>query len=181
MVTTGAISGLEYNALSRRAELHLSVDGQDMDALASLKGKALDITIKEHREKRSLNANALLWQCLGQMAEALRADKWDVYRTMIKRYGQYTYAVVRPEAVEVFKSKWRETEELGPVSVEGRVGVQLLCYYGSSTYDRREFAVLLDGVFSEMRKMGLSLPLRSDVNAALEAWEKDGRISNTEQ
>ena len=56
--------------------------------------------VKEYKEKRSLNANALLWRCLGEMASALHTDKWDVYLQMLKRYGTYTYICVKPKAVE---------------------------------------------------------------------------------
>ena len=33
--------------------------------------------ISEHKEKRSLSANGLLWSCLGEIASALRTDKWE--------------------------------------------------------------------------------------------------------
>ena len=69
--------------------------------------------VSPHKEKRSLNANGLLWMCLGEMANALRADKWDVYLQMLKRYGTYTHICVHPKAVEAVKKQWREVEEVG--------------------------------------------------------------------
>lgn len=116
--------------------------------------------VSPHREKRSLNQNALLWECLGQMASALRADKWDVYLQMLKRYGTYTYICVKPKAVEAVKKQWREVEEIGKVDINGQESVQLLCYFGSSTMNGHEFSVLLDGVMSEMKEMGLPTPDR---------------------
>lgn len=116
--------------------------------------------VSPHREKRSLNQNALLWECLGQMASALRADKWDVYLQMLKRYGSYTYICVKPKAVEAVKKQWREVEEIGTVDINGQESVQLLCYFGSSTMNGHEFSVLLDGVKSEMKEMGLPTPDR---------------------
>lgn len=116
--------------------------------------------LSPHKEKRSLNQNALLWECLGQMASALRADKWDVYLQMLKRYGTYTYICVKPKAVEAVKKQWREVEEIGKVDINGQESVQLLCYFGSSTMNGQEFSVLLDGVVSEMKEMGLPTPDR---------------------
>lgn len=135
-------------------------------------GDALDITAKRHRNKRSKNANALLWECLGRIAAALRADKWDIYLQMLKRYGEYTYVCVKPKAVEMLKRQWRECEELGAISINGQVAVQLLCYYGSSTYDTKQFSVLLDGVISEMKEMGIETPTDEQMKQALEQWEK---------
>ena len=128
--------------------------------------------VKQHREKRSLNANALLWKCLGDIADAIRMDKWDVYLKMLKRYGKYTYICVVPDAVESVKKQWRECEVLGDLDINGRRATQMLCYFGSSTYDSREFSVLLDGVISEMKEMGLPTPISRELERAIEQLEK---------
>ena len=128
--------------------------------------------VKQHREKRSLNANALLWKCLGEMAEVLRCDKWDVYLMMLRRYGKYTYICVMPDAVESVKKQWRECETLGDLVINGKKAVQMLCFFGSSTYDSKEFSVLLDGVISEMKEMGLETPMDKELERVIEQWEK---------
>jgi hypothetical protein len=129
--------------------------------------------ITEHKDKRSLNANALLWKCLGEIAAALRTDKWEVYLTMLKRYGTFTYICVKPKAVEAVKRQWRECEVIGDISVNGDKAVQMLCYYGSSTMNTKEFSVLLDGVISEMKEMGLDTPSDRDLQRAIEQKEKE--------
>ena len=127
--------------------------------------------VSPHKEKRSLNANGLLWMCLGEIASALRADKWDVYLQMLKRYGTYTHVCVHPKAVEAVKKQWREVEEVGRGTVNGVESVQLLCYFGSSTMNSKEFSVLLDGVISEMKEMGLPTPDR-DLERVLKQLEE---------
>lgn len=131
--------------------------------------KLFDIT--EHREKRSRDANALLWACLGELAGALRSDKWTVYLQMLKRYGQYTYICVKPKAVEAIKKQWRECEEIGHITIDGQDSVQMLCYFGSSTYNSKEFSILLDGVISEMKEMGLETPADRELKRAIEQME----------
>ncbi len=132
----------------------------------------LSIRAVQYRKKRSLDANALLWVCLGRMAESLRADKWDVYLNMLKRYGQYTYICVKPGMVEAVKKQWRECEEVGEIDINGQKAIQMLCYFGSSTYNTKEFSILLDGVISEMKEMGLETPASEDMQRALEQWER---------
>lgn len=134
-------------------------------------GDELDITVKRHRNKRSKNANALLWECLGRIASSIQADKWDIYLQMLRRYGEYTYVCIKPKAVEMMKRQWREVEEIGKVNINGQEAVQMLCYYGSSTYDTKQFSRLLDGVISEMQEMGIDAPTSSQMQAALDAWE----------
>lgn len=134
--------------------------------------------ISEHREKRSRNANALLWACLGEIAREIGSDKWEVYLQMLKRYGTYTYICVKPKAVEAVKKQWRESEEIGKVMINGEEAVQMLCYYGSSTYNTKEFSALLTGVISEMREMGLMSPTDYEMQNALKEWEKQHGINN---
>lgn len=135
------------------------------------KGKLFDIT--EHKQKRSLNANALLWHCLGEIANALNTDKWEVYLQMLKRYGKYTYICVKPSVVESVKKQWRECEVLGDIEINGQKAVQMLCYFGSSTYDSKEFSVLLNGVISEMEEMGLATPESEELERIMEQWAKN--------
>lgn len=136
------------------------------------KSKELTIDVKQFHEGRSKDANALLWVCLGQIAQVLRADKWDIYLMMLKRYGQYAYICAKPHTIGMLKKQWREVEEVGDIYVNGEKAVQLLCYYGSSTYDTKQFSILLDGVISEMKEMGLQTPTSEEMRRSLEEWEK---------
>lgn len=128
--------------------------------------------LTEHKQKRSTDANGLLWACLQELAVKLHTDKWSVYLMMLKRYGKFTYVLVKPKAVEAMKSQWREIEEVGEVDVNGEKAIQLLCYYGSSTYNTKEFAHLLDGVISEMKDQELKLPTDKHTKELLDEWEK---------
>lgn len=127
--------------------------------------------LKEQRGKRSLDANGMLWACLQEIATAVRSDKWSIYLQMLKRYGKFDYVIVKKKAVEMMKRQWRELEEVGEIDVHGEKAVQLLCYYGSSTYDRKEFSVLLDGVISEMKEIGLTPPPDRQTRELLEKWK----------
>ena len=125
-----------------------------------------------HRNKRSLNANGMLWECLGQMAEKLKTDKWELYRLMLKRYGQFTYVCIKPDAAEMFKRTWRDYEELGEVDINGQTSIQFLVYFGSSDYNSKEFSHLLDGVISEMKEIGLTPPPTKEMQRVIEMLEK---------
>lgn len=145
-----------------------------IDQLVELEGvDKLSIKAVKFRQKRSLDANATLWLCLGRIANALRADKWDVYLQMLKRYGKYTYICVKPSVVEAVQKQWRECEVIGEIEIGGQKAVQMLCYFGSSTMNTKEFSILLDGVISEMKEMGLETPTTEDMRRSLEQWERN--------
>lgn len=139
--------------------------------------KVFDLT--EHKEKRSNNANRLLWECLGELAVALKSDKWSIYLLMLKRYGKYTYICVKPNAVESMQKQWRESEIIDEdFTLNGEKAVQMLCYFGSSTYNTQEFSHLLDGVISEMKEVGIPTPMEKDLERAVAQWEKNENRSD---
>ena len=47
------------------------------------KGKTLDVDVKEHREKRSADANAYMWKLLEKMSEKLPESKDELYDKML--------------------------------------------------------------------------------------------------
>lgn len=134
------------------------------------KGKELSVEIKPFRKKRSLDANGMLWAILNQMAEVLKTSKDEVYLEMLNRYGVFTHVIVKSDVVEKVKREWKTVRELGEVTVNGKTGIQLQCYFGSSTYDSKEFSVLLEGVISEAKELGIDTITESEKNALLESW-----------
>lgn len=140
--------------------------------LGNLNGK-FDIEIKQHREKRSLNANALCWKIIGSMAEILHTSEKEVYLNLLELYGVKEYLVVKPAAVETIKKLFRAVEDMGTVIVNGKRGIQLKCTVGSSQYDTQQFSRLLEGAIHESREIGGFVPDEQDVGASLALWEKE--------
>lgn len=113
----------------------------------------LELTIKKHTRKRSLDANAMLWASLGEIAQALQTDKWELYLQALRKYGKYEYIKMPTSAVESFKACYRECE----VIAEDEEYTTMLCYFGSSTYTKEEFSYLLTGVLDDARQAGIRL------------------------
>lgn len=168
----GRIRDFTRDILTRKQLLTLEVEGDIIELIEQLKNEKLSIEIKKFRKKRSLTANGLLWHCLDEIAKAIHTDKWEVYLMMLKRYGVFTYGVFKESKVEHVKQMWRECEVVGEVDVNGEKGIQMLLYFGSSTYNTEEFARLLDGVISEMKEMGLPTPADEEAERLLEMWGK---------
>lgn len=164
--TTGKITGLQLDYRSKKpiASVELNAEPADIEKLFDLK---LDIKLEKAKKKRSLDANAMLWACLSEIAGATGMPNWDAYLHELKRYGKYTHILVKEEALEDIKSLWRETEEVGK---RGNM-VELICFFGSSTYNSTEFSKLLEGVISDMKDLGLVPPPSSDMRRAIEELE----------
>lgn len=176
MEWTGKVLSVGADYLTGQMNITLSINErsalQEIDSIKDC--EKLSIKAVKYRAKRSLDANALLWLCLGRIAESMTppADKWDIYLQMLKQYGKFTYICVKEHVVDAVKAQWRECEVVGDIEINGQKAVQMLCYFGSSTYNTKEFSVLLDGVISEMVQMKIQPPTSAEMRRALELWEK---------
>lgn len=133
-------------------------------------GKEVTVEVKLKRRHRSLDANAALCAMLGDMAAVLHTSKDELYLQMLERYGVFTHVIVKPNVVERVKAEWRTVRVLGEVTVNGQTGIQLQCYFGSSTYNSKEFSVLLDGVISEAKEIGVEYISEADKALMLSEW-----------
>ena len=51
-------------------------------------GKTYTVEIKEYKRKRSLDANALYWSVLTQLAKVLDTSNAELHNILLRRYGQ---------------------------------------------------------------------------------------------
>lgn len=151
--------------------LALKVDNypKAMQFVYQFKGRFTAV-LKRYRKARSTDANAYAWQLMEQIAQAIGSEKWEVYLNMLERYGVFTHVIVKQAAVERVKQEWREVKELGEVTVNGITGIQLQCYYGSSTYDTKEMSRLIDGIVSECKELGIETRTPQELSLLKEEW-----------
>ena len=133
--------------------------------------KKLIVDITPYRHQRSLNANAYMWVLLSKMADALNTDKDSLYLEVLDRYGVFTHIIVKPEVVARVKNEWRTVRELGEVTINGKVGIQLQCYFGSSTYNTKEMATLIDGIVSECKDLEIETLPPAELQEMKDLWE----------
>ena len=124
--------------------------------------------IKEHKEKRSLNANSYAWSLIGKIADALRTSKEETYLTMLKRYGQ-------SEIVSVISSidvtgYFKYFEAIGTATLQGKEFTHYKVYKGSSEYNSREMAILIDGIISEAKEMDIETLPPDEIKRIKEMW-----------
>lgn len=150
--------------------------GAVMRFLRSKKDKPYDLTIKEHRNKRSQDANAYAWVMIGRLADAMRITPNEVYRQAIVNIGgNYEVVPIKEQAVKKFKEVW-EKQGLGwPVLDLGPSGIpgyrNLRAYYGSSTYDTRQMSQLIDNIIQDCKALGIETKSQEEINSLLGEWK----------
>ena len=172
---TGRLVDLTLS-FSGRQRLTLELDGDFREGFDQLKDCALDVTIKKHRERRSLDANAYFWVLCDRLAEATREPKEQIYRAAIRDIGGNSETVcVKEQAADKPRQGW-EHKGLGwvtdtmPSKLPGCVNVVL--YYGSSTYDTAQMSRLIDNIVQDCKAVGIETLTPSEL-AKLEGYEKN--------
>lgn len=143
-----------------------------MKFVYEIKDKLYAATIKEYRKKRSLDANAYMWVLLEKIADAVGSTKDKIYLEVLDLYGVFTHVIVKQEAVEQFKKEFRTCRDLGNVTVNGKTGIQLQCYFGSSTYDTKQMSRLIEGVVSDCKELDIETLTPSELALMCEEWGK---------
>lgn len=117
--------------------------------------KTWDIQIKQHREKRSLDANAYCWHLCEELAKVLGLTKEQVYRQHIKEVGVFDFLAIPEKALKKFQKAWESRgigwviEVLDDCKIDGCK--KICCYYGSSTYDTKEMSRLIDNIVQDCK------------------------------
>lgn len=134
----------------------------------------VDVTVKKHREKRSLDANAYFWVLVDRLAEKTRIPKTDIYRRYIREIGgNHEMVCVIDSAVKKLRNGW-EQNGLGwqtdtmPSRIPGCTNVIL--YYGSSTYNTRQMSHLIDMAVQDCQEQNIETLSPEKLAGMMEEW-----------
>ena len=134
--------------------------------------------IKEHREKRSLDANAYAWQLIGKLAARLSTPEAvitpeQVYREAIRDVGDnYEVIPIRDDALDRWRKIWTGKglgwvcEVIGKSKIEGYTNTR--CFYGSSVYDTAQMSRLISIIVEECKTAGVETMTPAELASLLE-------------
>lgn len=139
--------------------------------------KKYKIEVKEHRKKRSLDANAYFWLLCDKLAAVLRIPKTDLYKIYIREIGgNSTTVCVQDKAVKTLVSGWGHNG-LGWVAdttkskIDGCTNVIL--YYGSSVYDTAQMSRLIDLIVQDCKEYGIETESPEELQRLVDMWGGD--------
>ena len=165
-------------------EMVITIDRHkgNLDKIAEYKGiiaqnKLLDVTIKKHRNKRSLDANAYCFVLCQKIAEKVGNTKEYVYRQAIKNVGQFEIVPIRNDALEKWMNAWNSkglgwiSEVFSESKIEGYTNT--INYYGSSVYDTKEMALLINEIVEQAKELDIDTITESEKQSLIENWKGD--------
>ena len=175
MQTTGRLTEVTMDIMSRKLNVTFQIDTQPFDDLNELKElETIDITAKKHIKKRSLDANAYFWVLCDSLSQKMNITKTEIYKGYIKEIGGVSEIVcVQNRAVDKLRDSWShngigwQTETL-PSKIDGCTNVVL--YYGSSTYDTEQMSRLIDMVIADCNAQGIPTITEEQCGEMMRRW-----------
>lgn len=172
MKITGKIINANIGLKSQKGELLLQVNElQDFKDLVDEYNttEKLSIEIKPYREKRSLDANAYCWVLIGEIANVLRASKDEIYIDMLRKYGQQLIVKIKNQDKDRFERSQKYWEVHETLTEEKAQYYRV--FVGSSDYDSQEMSILIDGIISEAKQLGIQVLNSREASLLKEEWK----------
>lgn len=157
-----------------RYRLTVTVNEPCADLFDELKDDEISIEIKKLQHKRSLTANAYAWVLIDKIAEKMGIKKEEVYRNAIKSIGGvWEIVCVQDKAVDTLRRVWSHNG-LGWQSdvMDSKIGscTNVILYYGSSVYDSRQMAALIDSLVQDAEALGIPTMTEDELTKLKEKW-----------
>lgn len=162
------VNDLTFN-LNGEQLITLNVQSDFTPFVDNLIDKELEIEIKEYKEKRSLNANALLWKLCNELGNKLRISKEEVYLMALKNYGQSEVISIQSDVN--IQGYFKYFEEIGTGKINNKEFTHYKIYKGSSEYNTLEMSILLDGVVQDAKEQGIQVLSASELDLIKKEWK----------
>lgn len=179
MEFTGRVIEVYFNPDSGKFNLVLEVDNRqalinEYDEIQNY--NKLDVTIKKHSEKRSLDANAYAWALLHKLALKRGRTAEAIYRDYIRNFGICEIVPIRHDAIKRWESIWKSkgygwvTEDMGECKhTKGYHNIK--CFYGTSTYSTLEMSHFIDVIVQDCKEQGIPTDTPEQIERIKAAWQ----------
>lgn len=163
-------------SLSGKQRITLELDGDFREQYEKLKDTEVDFSVKKWRYKRSVEANAYAWVLISKIAASKRITKTEVYRHAIREIGGVSDIIsIKKAAVKRLQEQWSangigwQVEDIGS-KIAGWTNVIL--YYGSSTYDTKQMADLIDSLIQDAHALGIETKSPEEIESLTKEYSR---------
>ena len=177
MNLTGSITSV-LRDFDGRVVISIAVN-ENIPQIANMKGKLLDIKLTQHREKRSLDANAYFHVLVDKIRGKTGYSFSRVKNELITSYGQIEYIdgqqVIIKTNIQPDQMAEQETLHCKPIRVEIQNDNEITfyrVYRGSHTYNTAEMSKLIDGTVQEAKNLGIETMTPAQIERIMSLWER---------
>lgn len=128
-----------------------------------------------YKEKRSNQANKYFWELLGQLCLEMGLDTIEEYKKRVRQLGVFRYWEIDKDNVATFNKMWSDNgiawfTDVVDIAENGKIGIN--AYYGSSSYNTKQMAKLIDGVVQDCKSIGIETETPENIKSLLESINK---------
>lgn len=173
----GTIQSLITSFGLKKGLVTIEITGEEnYNELLALKSQNKHVEIKEHKNHRSLDANAYLWVLLTKLQDKLSIPKEELYKNYIQKIGSSEILPIKNEAVDKFREAWQRNglgwiTETTKSKLNGFTNV--IAYYGSSSYNTAEMSRLINEVVDDCKEQNIETKSDNEINNLLKQWGKN--------
>ena len=177
--TTGTIKDIDIDYKTHKAKISLLIDTKQLDIIEELKNdEKLNISLKKYRKHRSLNANSYFWKLLQELCELAEIDTVEEYKRRIKELGIFRQFKIEKDNIKTFEKMWTAQGiawfcEIADTTYIGDTEFKIInAYYGSSSYNSKQMARLIDGVVQDCKVYGIETKPQAEIDSLLKEWDR---------
>ena len=177
--TTGIIKDIDIDYKTHKAKISLLLDTKQLDIVEELRNEdKLNIELKKYRKHRSLDANSYFWKLLTELCELVELDTVEEYKRRVKELGIFRQFKIEKDNIKTFEKMWTAQGiawfcEVADTTYIGNTEFKIInAYYGSSSYNSKQMARLIDGVVQDCKEYGIETKPQAEIDSLLKEWDK---------
>jgi hypothetical protein len=113
--------------------------------------------IEVKKKKRSNKANAYFWEMLQKLCYEMNIDLIEEYKKRVKELGIFRQWELDTKNTPTFVKMWEDKGIAWFTEIVEEIGNKTIinAYYGSSSYNSKQFSKLLDNLIQDCRSVGI--------------------------
>ena len=173
MEFTGNIIDISINYKTKQTQVVFETNTK-ADLFEEIKSvDILDIKAVKHREKRTLDANAYAWVLISKLSNKLNIPTLEIYKRIIRDMHTFEIVPIKENAVDKFCEVWSKNgigwiTEVTPSKLQGYKNI--MCYYGSSTYDKKEMLQFTESIIEECKENKIETMTPEQIDNLMKGW-----------
>ena len=134
--------------------------------------KVLDLTVKEHREKRSLDANAYFHVLLSKIAEKQNIGLEEVKKRIVEDYGTVAF-VARIPADADLETIYKYSKLIGESKGSKKPCNDWYIFKPTHELNTKEMTRLIDGVIPEAQQLDIETRTPEQIAEMMSLWGRE--------
>lgn len=142
-----------------------------VEDIAKRGNEVIDVDIRKHREKRSLDANAYFHTLVDKMSKALRITAEEVKQRLVCDYGSEGVYVRLPSEADIESFGIKYYRLIGESKGCKKPCRDYLVFKPTHEMNRAEMARLIDGTVEEAKQLDIETRTPNEIAEMMSLWE----------